>query len=77
MSAASGYCTSSGHGTMVDLTVFMAIGGQPLVMPLLVVFVIALVVSTALAWVALRTRTNPGQSRSELDRRGRRPTEAV
>jgi hypothetical protein len=59
------------------MTVFMAIGGQPLVMPLLVVFVIALVVSTALAWVALRTRTNPGQSRSELDRRGRRPTEAV
>src|ERR1700694_1374273 len=40
------------------MTVFMAIGGQPLVMPLLVVFVIALVVSTALAWVALRTRTN-------------------
>ena len=55
------------------MTVFMAIDGQPLVMPLIVVFVEAMAVSATLAWVALRTRGNPRESRSELDSRRRRP----
>jgi membrane protease YdiL (CAAX protease family) len=38
----------------------MAIDGQPLVIPLMVVFVVALAMSAALAWVALRTRRHPG-----------------
>jgi hypothetical protein len=42
------------------MTVFMAFDGQPLVMPLIVVFVVALGASSALAWVALRTRRQPG-----------------
>jgi hypothetical protein len=41
------------------MTVFMAIDGQPLAMPLMVVFAVALAVSAALAWVALRTRRQP------------------
>lgn len=41
------------------MTVGMAIDGQPLVMPLMVVFVVALAVSAALAWVALRPRRQP------------------
>jgi hypothetical protein len=41
------------------MTVYMAIDGQPLVMPLMVVFVVALAISAALAWVALRTRSRP------------------
>jgi hypothetical protein len=49
------------------MTVFMAIDGQPLAMPLIVVFVVALVVSAALAWVGLRTqrqfRAEPLQTR--------------
>src|SRR6202165_4676129 len=36
------------------MTIFMAIDGQPLAMPLIAVFVVALTVSTALAGVALR-----------------------
>src|ERR1700693_5163692 len=40
------------------MTIFMAIDGQPLATPLIVIFGVALAVSTALAWVALRT---PGQ----------------
>ena len=44
------------------MTIFMAIDGQPLVMPLIVVFVFALTVSAALAGVALRNRGNPGQA---------------
>jgi hypothetical protein len=42
------------------MTVFMTIDGQPLVIPLVAVFVVALAVSAALAWVALRTRRHPG-----------------
>ena len=38
------------------MTVFMAVDGQPLAMPLIAVFVVALAASAALAWVALRTR---------------------
>jgi hypothetical protein len=38
------------------MTVFMAIDGQPLVVPLIVVFGVALAVSAALAGFALRTR---------------------
>ena len=41
------------------MTVFMAIDGQPLAVPLMVVFVVALAISAALAWVALRTRRQP------------------
>ena len=41
------------------MTVFMAIDGQPLAIPLMVVFVVALAISTALAWVGLRTRPQP------------------
>jgi hypothetical protein len=44
------------------MTVFMAIDGQPLAMPLIVLFGVVLAVSTALAWVGLRT---PGQPRAE------------
>ena len=51
------------------MTVLMAIDGQPLEMPLIAVFAVALAVSAALAWVALRTRGNPGLRRSELDLR--------
>jgi hypothetical protein len=36
------------------MTIFMAIDGQQLAMPLIAVFVVALTVSAALAWVALR-----------------------
>src|SRR3984893_9789301 len=56
------------------MTIFMAIDGQPLVMPLMVVFVVALTVSAVLASFAIRTRGTPGQSRSDLDWRRRRPT---
>jgi hypothetical protein len=49
------------------MTVFMAIDGQPLVMPLIAVFVVALTLSAALAWVALRTHGSPEEKRSELD----------
>ena len=42
------------------MTVFMAIDGQPLAMPMLVLFAVVLGVSTALAWVALRTRREVG-----------------
>jgi FtsH-binding integral membrane protein len=38
------------------MTVFMAIDGQPLAMPLIAIFGVALAVSAALAWIALRTR---------------------
>jgi hypothetical protein len=41
------------------MTVAMAIDGQPLVIPLLVVFVVALAISAALAWIALRPRRQP------------------
>ena len=41
------------------MTAFMAIDGQPLVVPLVVVFVAAFGVSAALAWVALRTHRQP------------------
>jgi hypothetical protein len=44
------------------MTIFMAIDGQPLATPLIVIFGVALAVSTALAWVALRT---PGQPKAE------------
>jgi hypothetical protein len=42
------------------MTVFMTIDGQPLVMPLVVVFIVAMAASAALAWVALRTRRHHG-----------------
>lgn len=42
------------------MTVFMAMDGQPLAMPLVVVFVVALAVSAALAWVALGSRRVAG-----------------
>jgi hypothetical protein len=42
------------------MTIFMAIDGQPLAIPLIVIFGVAVAVSTALAWVALRTPGQPG-----------------
>jgi hypothetical protein len=56
------------------MTIFMAIDGQPLAMPLIVVFVVALAVGAALAWVPLRAHGIPGQSRSQVDWHRRRPT---
>ena len=38
------------------MTVFMAIDGQPLAMPLIAIFGVALALSAALAWTALRAR---------------------
>jgi hypothetical protein len=56
------------------MTVFMAIDGQPLVIPLLVAFVIALAVSASLAWVALRTRRQSGVGRLQTSFGARRAT---
>ena len=42
------------------MTVYMTVDGQPLVIPLVVVFVVALAISAALAWAALRTRPHSG-----------------
>lgn len=41
------------------MTIFMAIEGQPLQLPLVAVFVAVMAVSTALAWLALQTRPLP------------------
>jgi hypothetical protein len=41
------------------MTVFMAIDGQPLAMPMLIVFVVALAASTFLAYAALRAGRQP------------------
>ena len=38
------------------MTVFMAIDGQALALPLVAIFGVALLVSAVLAWLALRTR---------------------
>ena len=56
------------------MTVFMAIDGQPLVLPLIVVFFVALAVSVALAWVALRTRRHFNVEALQAQLRERRPT---
>jgi hypothetical protein len=45
--------------SVLVMTVFMAIDGQPLVIPLMVVFVVALAISAGLAWIALRTLRQP------------------
>jgi hypothetical protein len=42
------------------MTIFMAVDGQPLAIPLIVVFGVAAALSTALAWVVLRTPGQPG-----------------
>jgi len=41
------------------MTIFMAMGSQPLSMPLIAVFVVAMGVSAALTWIALRTQRQP------------------
>jgi hypothetical protein len=56
------------------MTIAMAIDGQPLVMPLVVVFILALAVSAALAWVALRTQRQPRAESIETPLRKRRLT---
>jgi hypothetical protein len=56
------------------MTVFMAIDGQPLVIPMLVVFVVALAASTALAGATLRPRRQPGAESLPASPLRRRPT---
>jgi hypothetical protein len=56
------------------MTIFMAIDGQPLAMPLIVVFVVALAASSALAWVALRSRPQAGADSLQTPLLTRRPT---
>jgi hypothetical protein len=56
------------------MTVFMAIDGQPLALPLLALFGVALAVSGALAWVALRTRPQPRATSLAAPTRKVRPT---
>jgi len=56
------------------MTVFMAIDGQPLAIPLIVLFGVALAVSVALAAVALRTRRQPRAESVQTSLRKRRPT---
>jgi hypothetical protein len=55
------------------MTVFMAIDGQPLAIPVVAIFGIAVVVSTALAWVALRTPGQPGAESVQGPTLNRRP----
>jgi hypothetical protein len=56
------------------MTMFVAIDGQPLVMPLIVVFVVALAVSATLAWVALWPRQRFGTEAAQPQLREIRPT---
>ena len=44
------------------MTIFMAIDGQPLQVPLVAAFVVVVGLSTALAWLALDTRRQPTRS---------------
>ncbi len=56
------------------MTVFMAIDGQPLVMPMVIVFVVALVASTALACAALWPGPQPRAEPLSASALKRRPT---
>ena len=56
------------------MTVFMAIDGQPLSMPLVAIFGVALAVSAGLAWIALRTRRQPRAESVQTSLRKRRLT---
>jgi hypothetical protein len=56
------------------MTVFMAIDGQPLEMPLIVLFGVAVAASAALAWVALRTPRQPMTETLPTPLLERRPT---
>jgi len=56
------------------MTIFMAIDGQPLATPLIAIFGVALAVSTALAWVALRSPGQPKGESIQTSLRQRRPT---
>jgi hypothetical protein len=56
------------------MTIFMAIDGQQLATPLIVIFGVALAVSTALARVALRTPGQPKDESIQTSLRERRPT---
>ena len=55
------------------MTGFMAIDGQPLAMPLVVLFGVALAVSAALAWAALRNRRHSGKGSLQTPYLERRP----
>ena len=56
------------------MTVFMAIDGQPLAMPLIAIFGVALALSAALAWTALRARRQPRAEPVQTSPRERRLT---
>jgi hypothetical protein len=56
------------------MAVFMAIDGQPLVMPMLIVFVVALAASTTLACAALRDGRQPRAESLPASPLRRRPT---
>jgi hypothetical protein len=60
--------------SIVLMTVFMAIDGQPLAAPLIVVFGVALAVSAALAWGALRTHRQPRAESLQTPLGKRQPT---
>ena len=62
------------RGRVLLMTVFMAIDGQPLAMPLIAIFGIALALSAALAWTALRTRRQPRAEPVQTSPRERRLT---
>jgi hypothetical protein len=55
------------------MTIFMAVDGQPLAIPLIVIFGVALAVSTTLAWVALRTPRQPKAESIQTPMGRRRP----
>ncbi len=56
------------------MTIFMAIDGQPLATPLIAIFGVAVAVSTALAWIALRTPAQPTAESIQAPLRHRRPS---
>jgi hypothetical protein len=60
--------------SVLVMTVFMAIDGQLVVMPMIVIFVAALAASAALAFVGLRTRRQPRPESFSTRMRERQPT---
>ena len=47
--------------SVLMMTVYMAIDGQPLQLPLIAVFGVVIAASTALAWLTLKARQEPPQ----------------
>jgi hypothetical protein len=56
------------------MTVFMAIDGQPLAIPLIAIFGVALALSAALACITLRTRGQRGAESPQTPLLNRRAT---